>query len=164
MTQTDRQTDRQTHIICTYIHPLIKLIDRHPHTHCGTHKHTHTHRQTYTHTQTNIHTHTQTDKHTQCDTLTNRHTQTYMYLHGIRIESILDITFPDHSEMSDGLDGHTPQHVVLCIGERLGGSDHNRFPRMDTKRIHVLHVAYLRQGMYVYCLVCVCTCVSRSQV
>ena len=65
------------------------------------------------------------------------------HLSGARVESILNVAFPDNSQMTDGLDGHSPEEVVLYVGQCLRRSHHYTLPRVDTQRIHILHVTYL---------------------
>ena len=42
--------------------------------------------------------------------------------------------------MTDNLDGQRTQLVILAVGERLRGSNHNRLASMDAQRVEVLHV------------------------
>ena len=65
------------------------------------------------------------------------------HLSGVRVEGILNVALPDNSQMTDGLDGHTSEEVVLNVGQRLRRSHHYTLPRVDTQRIHILHVTHL---------------------
>ena len=43
--------------------------------------------------------------------------------------------------MTDNLDSQRTQLVVFRVGQRLRGSNHDRFAGMDAQRVEVLHVA-----------------------
>ena len=41
------------------------------------------------------------------------------------------------------LDSRGPQHVVLRVGEGLGGGHHDALPGVDAQRVHIFHVTHL---------------------
>lgn len=71
--------------------------------------------------------------------------QTRVYLNdvvglGVGVESVLDITLTNDSQVADYCNSGLTQHVIFRIGEGLGRSNYNGFSRVNTHRIEVLHV------------------------
>lgn len=61
-------------------------------------------------------------------------------LSGIGVESILDVTFADDTEMTDNFQSSRPKHVVFIVGQCLGRCDDDRITGMRAKGIKILHV------------------------
>ena len=51
------------------------------------------------------------------------------------VAAALDLQRPDHPE------GAVPEHMVLLVGESLGGTDHDGIPGVDAHRVDIFHVA-----------------------
>ena len=60
---------------------------------------------------------------------------------GARIERVLDVALADDPQVPDHPQRYPAQQVVLFVAERLAGSDHDRFPRVDAEGIEIFHVA-----------------------
>lgn len=58
-------------------------------------------------------------------------------------ESILDITLAHNAKVPDDTESGSTQAMVLSVTESLTGRNHDRLSRVDSKRVHVLHVAHL---------------------
>ena len=59
------------------------------------------------------------------------------------VEGVLDVALTHHAQVPDDLDSRGPEDVILPVGERLAGRDHDGLARMDAQRVQVLHVADL---------------------
>lgn len=64
---------------------------------------------------------------------------------GLGVEGVLDVALAHDAQVADDLDGGVAQHVVLVVVERLAGSHHDGFSRVDAQRVDVLHVAHLSE-------------------
>jgi hypothetical protein len=60
---------------------------------------------------------------------------------GIWVKCVLHVTLSNDSNVSDDLDGRRSKHVVLVVGEGLGGCNDDGISGMCTQGIKVLHVA-----------------------
>jgi hypothetical protein len=60
----------------------------------------------------------------------------------IRLESVLDVTLANNTQVSYDLDGSTSKHVVLLIAQGLTGGNNDRVTSVNTERIKILHVAH----------------------
>ena len=68
----------------------------------------------------------------------------YHYTIGLHINNLRTV-FLQVSRYLDVFDGtrpYTPEHVVLDVGEGLTGRYDDRLARVNSQRIHVLHVAH----------------------
>ena len=80
-----------------------------------------------------------------------------MYLLRVRVERVLDVAFADDADVTDDLGSRAAQHVVLDVGERLARRHHDRLARVDSQRVHVLHVAHLKCKQN-RCVTCASSC------
>jgi hypothetical protein len=60
-----------------------------------------------------------------------------VFLRG-RIQGILNIALANNTKMTNDIDGSRPEHVVVGVGERLGGCDHNRVSSVNAEWIEIL--------------------------
>ena len=60
----------------------------------------------------------------------------------LRVESILYITLPYNTKMTDDTNRKRTQFVVLIIGESLRRCNYNTLAGMDTERVEILHITY----------------------
>lgn len=59
----------------------------------------------------------------------------------IGLQSVLDVTFTNDTQVADNLDSSGTEHVVLLIRQGLTGSNDDTVTGVDTKGVEVLHVA-----------------------
>jgi hypothetical protein len=56
----------------------------------------------------------------------------------VGVERVLDVALSDDTEMTDDVDGGSTEHVVVGVGEGLGGGDDDGVTGVDTKRVEIL--------------------------
>ncbi|KAH3666829.1 hypothetical protein OGAPHI_003278 [Ogataea philodendri] len=59
---------------------------------------------------------------------------------GMWVQSVLNVTLTNNTQMSNHIDSSSSQHVVIFVGKSLGRSNHNGITGVDTQWIKVLHV------------------------
>ena len=62
-------------------------------------------------------------------------------LEGLRVQRELHVAAALHLQRPDQLQGRVPEHVVLFVGQGLGGTHDDGISCVDADRIQVLHVA-----------------------
>jgi hypothetical protein len=65
----------------------------------------------------------------------------HVVLRALRIQRELDVASALDAERADDADRRRAEHLMVPVGERLRGRDHDRVARVDAHRIEVLHVA-----------------------
>ena len=59
----------------------------------------------------------------------------------MRVQCELDVALSHDAEMANDAKRYFPKMMILVVGQRLTGGDHDRFPGVDAEWVEVLHVA-----------------------
>ena len=60
---------------------------------------------------------------------------------GSRVERVLDVAFPNNTQMPDDLESSTSKHVIFIIRQRLRRCNDNGIASVCSERVEVLHIA-----------------------